>query len=101
MAIAVDLFFPGNQRIRVILIYLTTTNKKLNEETQKTVADWIKQAIARQLKVIVMGDFNSDRNREKKLIPLFKALDQLGMFSMLNYFDITEQHGKEETWKVK
>src|SRR6185437_7234834 len=78
-AIAVDFFFPRNQRIRVISIYLTTTNKILKEEMQRTVADWVRQAVAKDYNVVMMGDFNLDGSKEKKLIPLFKAADQLGL----------------------
>src|SRR6185437_9978679 len=54
-AIAVDFFFSRNQRIRVISIYLTTTNKILKEETQRTVADWIRQAVVKDYNVVMMG----------------------------------------------
>ncbi|CAG8854224.1 8280_t:CDS:1, partial [Gigaspora margarita] len=76
-AIAVDFFFPRNQCIRIISVYLIMTNKKLNEKMQKIVAEWTRQAIAREYNIVRIGDFNSDRTKEKKLLPLFKAPEQL------------------------
>ncbi|KAF0540277.1 hypothetical protein F8M41_006526 [Gigaspora margarita] len=53
--IAVDFFSSRNQRIRIISVYLTMTNKKLNKKTQKTVVEWTQQVIAREYNVVIIG----------------------------------------------
>ena len=50
--IAVDFFFPSNQKVRIVSIYLPSTNKTLNKDTQKKVIEWTQQAVARNYKMI-------------------------------------------------
>ena len=83
-ALAMNFFFLKNQKIRIISIYLSTTNKKLNTQTQLKVSEWVHQAVAKNYETIVIGDFNFNRNKSSKnTILLVKEMEQLGLVSLL------------------
>ena len=41
-AIAIDLFFPRNLKTRIISVYLPSSNKTLNRNTQHSIITWIR-----------------------------------------------------------
>src|SRR5260364_363794 len=62
--------------------------------TCKKIKEWMRQAMAKNYKLIILGDFNHDRVRDKKKpMMLFNEMEQMRMSSLLRYFD-----KKEETW---
>src|SRR6185312_4157714 len=58
-AIAIDLFLKQDFKFRIISVYLSSTNSNTRKETQQTVISWIRYALQHQLRIIILGDFNS------------------------------------------
>jgi len=93
-AVAIDFFFPLNQRIRIISVYMPNNNNELKQATCKKIKEWMRQAMTKNYEIIILGDFNHDRVRDrKKPMMLFNEMEQVGMVSLMKYFD-----KKEETW---
>ena len=82
-AIAIDLFLPQKNKVRVISIYLLPNNKSNNQRTQDTVIEWIKEANKKGIMSIVMGDFNHDEKKKKCRLPLFNFMEQQGIVSSI------------------
>src|SRR5438876_654322 len=61
-AIAIDFFFKHNFKFRIILVYLSTSNKPHRDSAQEKAITWIKQALSLNLLPIVLGDFNASTN---------------------------------------
>src|SRR5437868_7430996 len=88
-AILIDLFFPQNQRLRIISVYLPSNNASLNLQTQKKITNWISYAITHNLEIIILGDFNSDANKHNKpTLQLFNTMNTRNIKSLLKYFNI-------------
>src|SRR5947209_181734 len=58
-AIALDLFFKSNIKLRIISVYLSSTDSSKRNSTQDTVITWVQQAIQHNLHPIILGDFNT------------------------------------------
>src|SRR5260364_434112 len=61
-AIALDLFFKSNIKLRIILVYLSSTDMTKRANTQNTIINWIHQAKQLNLYPIILGDFNTQNN---------------------------------------
>ena len=61
-AVALDLFFKNEIKLRIISVYLSSTNSVKRNLTQNTVINWIQQASQLQIHPIILGDFNSQDN---------------------------------------
>jgi endonuclease/exonuclease/phosphatase family metal-dependent hydrolase len=61
-AIALDLFFKNEIKIRIISVYLSTTDSTKRNLTQNTVINWIQQASQLHIQPIILGDFNTQDN---------------------------------------
>ena len=59
-AVAVDLFFKNNIKLRIISVYLSSTDSTKRNLTQDTIINWIQQASQLQLLPIILGDFNTN-----------------------------------------
>ena len=58
-AIALDIFFRSNVKLRIISVYLSSTDTAIRNQTQNTVINWIQQASQLNLHPIILGDFNT------------------------------------------
>src|ERR1043165_6813237 len=89
-ALAIDFFFPQNQKIRIISVYLPSNNKTLSNNTQQEIVQWITYSHTHNYNTIVLGDFNYDRRKHKAqpTLQLFTTMKAHGMNSLLDYFDI-------------
>lgn len=89
-AILIDFFLPYHNRTRIISIYLLSNNQPLSHETQTTISDWIKQAKATSMKIIVLWDFNDNILSFKRtwFSPLLYFMSINHMFRMISYFNI-------------
>lgn len=94
-AIAIDLFFPQNQKVRVISVYLPSNNKTLNKQAQTEISNWINFSNSHNYNTIILGDFNFDRKKNKaQTAPyIFSAMQAQSITSLLYYFD-----NNEPTW---
>ena len=61
-AIALDLFFKSDIKLRIIAVYLSSTDSQKRNETQYIVIQWIQQAYQLNLHPIILGDFNTHDN---------------------------------------
>ena len=61
-AVAIDLFFKHDFKFRIILVYLSTSNKPHRDSAQEKAIIWIKQALSLNFLPIVLGDFNASTN---------------------------------------
>ena len=64
-AIMIDFFLPGNLRTRIISLYLPSDKIEISLKTQDKIKKWISDANKRNMKIIVMGDFNNNMARTK------------------------------------
>src|SRR5205085_12677549 len=88
-AICIDFFFPGNNKTRVISLYLPNDHADLLKRTQRQVALWITEAKNKNWTSIVLGDFNTNELRKDKNITIFSDLTASHHLSLLNSFNIT------------
>jgi endonuclease/exonuclease/phosphatase family metal-dependent hydrolase len=58
-AVALDLFFKSETKLRIIAVYLSSTDMHKRNETQNTIITWIQQAQQLNLHPILLGDFNT------------------------------------------
>ncbi|CAG8661137.1 26967_t:CDS:2, partial [Gigaspora margarita] len=61
------------------------------KQAQQKIMNWVHQASAKQMEVIVLGDFNN--NCYNRTIPknhIVIKLQQAGLTSLMNFYDITE-----------
>ena len=90
-AIALDFFFKSNIKLRIISVYLSSTDSTKRNDTQNTVIDWIKSARHLNLHPIILGDFNtqdsihSSSNKYK----LINFLNHSNMYNIGAHFDNT------------
>src|SRR5215216_2403113 len=61
--IYVDLQFPARFKIRIINIYVSSSNVQLRTQTIKEVSEIIQQALTKNIHIILLGDFNAVPNR--------------------------------------
>jgi hypothetical protein len=61
-AIALDLFFKNDIKLRIISVYLSSTDIIKRNNTQNTVINWIQQANQLHIQPIILGDFNTQDN---------------------------------------
>jgi len=87
-AICIDFFFPKNNKMRIISVYLPTNHKQLCERTQTKVFEWYLEAKHHNWNIIILGDFNANLNRDKKF-PLFVNLSNANATSLLDFHNIT------------
>ncbi|CAG8571391.1 44163_t:CDS:10 [Gigaspora margarita] len=62
-AIMLDLFMLGNNRVRIINVYITQDKPELAAVIQNEVQNWINQAATKSQKLIIMGNFNSNESK--------------------------------------
>jgi len=91
-AITLDLFFKSNIKLRIILVYLSSTDSTKRNDTQNTVISWIQSAYQLNLHPIVLGDFNtqdstySSSNKYK----LINFLNNSNMYDIGAHFNNTQ-----------
>jgi hypothetical protein len=88
-AIMVDIFLPQNTKIRIILTYFPNNNLALLKTTQETLTTWISQAIAKGIHPLILGDFNSNLNRNNRTTSWLRKLQQTGLQSVLETFQVS------------
>ena len=95
-AIMIDFFLPGNLRTRIISLYLPSDKIEISLKTQDKTKKWISDANKRNMKIIVMGDFNNNMARadSKRKTPIFKTMSMNRMLSLLEVNKI-----QDYTWK--
>ena len=89
-AIYIDFFFPNNNKIRVISVYLPTNHPQLLKSTQSLVNIWLNEAKTRNWHSIVLGDFNANERSNKKQFPIFSSLSSNNLSSLLSFHNITD-----------
>jgi hypothetical protein len=77
-AVAIDLFFKNNIKLRIISVYLSCTDTSRRNATQSTVINWLQQASQLQLQPIILGDFNTNDNS-------FSSSSKYKLINFLNY----------------
>ena len=99
-AICIDFFFPKNNKMRIISVYLPTNHKQLCERTQTKVFEWYLEAKHHNWNIIILGDFNANLNRDKKF-PLFVNLSNANATSLLDFHNITSPTWMAHRRRVK
>src|SRR5438034_4433463 len=94
--IAIDLAFKGKTFFRIINVYLpaNTTNKqdiKLRYEVHKECEKWITEATNLKYNVLLMGDFNADPDKYKKIKKNHHLNLNSQIYHKYNIFNITKQ----------
>src|SRR5260363_83286 len=84
-AVALDLFFKSNIKLRIISVYLSSTDTIKRNNTQNTVINWILQARQLNLHPIILGDFNTQDNNISSSSSKYKLINFL---HHINMFDI-------------
>ena len=80
-AIAIDLFFKSNIKLRIISVYLSSTDMTKRTATQTTVINWIQSALQHNLHPIILEDFNThDFN--------FSSSAKYRLINFLHYFNM-------------
>ena len=84
-AIMIDLFLPGNLRTRLISIYLLSDRREISLKTQQKLKSWIITGQKKNMKMILMEDFNSNLRRTDSAgtIPVFNTMTKNRMISLL------------------
>ena len=94
-AIALDLFFKSNIKLRIISVYLSSTDSTRRNLTQNTVINWILQAQQLNLQPIILGDFNTHES-------IFSSSAKYKLINFLhrsNMFDIgAHLNNTHHTW---
>ena len=100
-AVALDLFFKGNVKLRIISVYLSSTDMHRRNQTQNAVINWILQAQQSNLHPIILGDFNTQDNvySSSSKFKLINFLHRSNMFDIgahLNntHYTWTNNHNK-------
>src|SRR5436190_6258905 len=94
--IAIDLAFKGKTFFRIINIYLpaNTTSKqdiKLRYDVHKECDKWITEATNLKYNVLLMGDFNADPDKYKKIKKNHHVNLNSHIYHKYNIFNITKQ----------
>jgi len=94
-AIALDLFFKSEIKLRIIAVYLSSTDMQKRNNTQNTVITWIQQALQHNLHPIILGDFNThdDICSSSSKFKLINYLHHSNMFDLGAHVD-----NKHFTW---
>jgi hypothetical protein len=94
-AIALDLFFKSEVKLRIIAVYLSSTDTHRRNKTQETVISWIQQAHQLNLHPIILGDFNThdDICSSSSKFRLTNYLHQTNMYDLGAHVD-----NKHYTW---
>src|SRR5215216_2375642 len=61
--IYVDLQFPAHFKVRIINVYISSSNIHLCTQTIKEVSEIIQQALTKNIHIILLGDFNAVPSR--------------------------------------
>ena len=90
-AIALDLFFKSNIKLRIISVYLSSTDSTRRNLTQNTVINWIIQAQQLNLQPIILGDFNTHDTHfsSSSKFKLINFLHRSNMFDVGAHFNNT------------
>ena len=88
-ALAIDLFFPNNNKTRIIGVYIPSQSSIQTNSAQQTIINWIQQARSFNFNTIIAGDFNSNANR-KKPSTLITYLISSNLISLLNFYNIDD-----------
>ena len=90
-AIALDLFFKGNIKLRIISVYLSSTDSNKRNQTQNQVINWILQAQQSNLHSIILGDFNTHDNTTSSAskYKLINFLHRSNMFDIGAHYNNT------------
>ena len=90
-AIALDLFFKSNIKLRIIFVYLSSTDATRRNLTQNTVINWILQAQQHNLQPIILGDFNTHDTKfsSSSKFKLINFLYRSNMFDIGAHFNNT------------
>ncbi|CAG8815087.1 11711_t:CDS:2, partial [Gigaspora margarita] len=97
MALMIEFHFSRRNKIRIIAVYILSIATKQLNKAQVLITRWINEANARQINLVIMGDFNN--NLCRKNIPenhLLYYFQDSGLTSLLDFYDITEP-----TWLCK
>jgi len=88
-AIALDLFFKSEIKLRIIAVYLSSTDMQKRNNTQNTVITWIQQAFQHNLHPIILGDFNThdDICSSSSKFKLINYLHHSNMFDLGAHVD--------------
>src|SRR6185436_9662410 len=94
-AIALDIFFQSNIKLRIILVYLSSTDMTTRNQTQNTVINWIQQASQLHIHSIILGDFNTqdNMNSSSSKYKLINFLNNINMYDIGAHFN-----NKLSTW---
>jgi hypothetical protein len=94
-AIALDIFFRSNIKLRIISVYLSSTDMTTRNQTQNTVINWIQQAAQLHIHPIILGDFNTQDNIHSSSSK-YKLINFL---NNTNMYDIgAHLNNKHSTW---
>ena len=85
--IAIDLFFPGNQRYRIISVYNPCNDNNAREFLNQKIQQWIKNANTLKIKSIVLGDFNYTLDHKQSKI--LSTIQACSLISTLKQFNVT------------
>jgi ribonuclease HI len=90
-AIALDFFFKGNIKLRIISVYLSSTDTSKRTLTQNKVINWIQQAHQQNLHPIILGDFNTHDNisSSSTKFKLINYLNHSNMYDIGAHFNNT------------
>ena len=91
-AIALDLFFKSNIKLRIISVYLSSTDSTRRNLTQNTVINWITQAQQHNLQPIILGDFNTQDTTfsSSSKFKLINFLHRSNIFDIEAHFNHTQ-----------
>ena len=96
-AIALDVFFKHDYKLRIISVYLSSTNSSDQKATQDKVKGWIQQALATNLHPIILGDFNANNDTTISSATKYQLLNYLhsiNLYDLANYSNNTHS-----TWQ--
>ena len=91
-ALAIDLYLPYKNNIRIISTYLLS-DTEIKKQTQTQVISWIKQAQQLNITPIVLGDFNQDLNKSQQST-LYNYLTSYNFIPLVHTF-----HPHTPTWQ--
>ena len=84
---SIDFQFKNKQKLRIINVYISSSDKTLRDKTYKIALDLINDAYQKDFLTIILGDFNANPSRPSNLlnsIAFFTLLDNLHMVNNLN-----------------
>ena len=93
-AIAIDLYLPHKDNLRIISTYLPN-DPNTNRQTQNQIILWIIQAQKSNTIPVIIGDFNQDLNRPQRST-LYKYLESYNFIPLIHTY-----HPHTPTWQCK